>query len=69
MKAQDVIRLTITIFILVLCVLSVLGMVWWRTPPEPLHGYIDGGLIILGILLVSAAFGLWVLWKPVRGSR
>jgi hypothetical protein len=69
MKAQSVIRLCITIFIVTVATLSALGLTWWNRPPDPLQGYIDGGKLILAMIILSSIAGLWVLWRPVGRSR
>jgi len=63
---QNVLRSIISLLVTVLVVLSALGMVWWKQPPDKLSSYEQGGKLILGLLIVSGIAGLWVLWSPTK---
>lgn len=66
---MNLIRSLISLLFVTLVVLSVLGIVWWDSPPEPLAGYTSGGKAILGVLIVAGLVGLWRLWAPVDRSN
>lgn len=59
---MKVIKLIITLFLVVLCVLCVLGFAWWGSPPEKLQASAAGGRMILGLTLVGCIGGLVRLW-------
>jgi len=64
---MQIVRLLISMFLVVLAVLSVCGFVWWGSPPEPLAGMANGGRLILGLGLVACLVGIWQLWSGGRG--
>jgi hypothetical protein len=61
---MNTVRTLISVLIVAIAVLSILGIFWWNSPPEPVASYATGGQVILGILVASSVLGLWRLWAP-----
>jgi hypothetical protein len=65
---MKILKSILSVFLIVLCVLSVLGFVWWGHPPDPLAASATGGRFILVLTLVGCLVGLWRLWAKDKAS-
>ena len=61
-------KLVITVFLVLLTLLSVEGLVWWSHPPEALQASASGGRFILGLSLIGCLGGLVRVWMRGPGT-
>lgn len=66
---MQILKMILSGFLLVLCVMIVLGFLWWGQPPEKLASYATGGRVILAVTFAGCLVGLWELWRSGKVIR